>query len=204
MSRIVTLVEDEAPVRDALTQILQGAGLQVEAFASAEDFLAALRPGRRGCLLLDVRLPGLSGPELQAALNARGVELPVVFLTGKGDVATAARTFKAGAFDFLEKPVRAKALLERVQAALQLERERHSRAISRREALRRLSRLTAREREVMALVAAGRSSKEIGRRLGISHRTVEVHRGHIMQKTQARSTLDLVRLADALSSLRDG
>lgn len=203
MTRKVVLVEDEAPVREALTQILEGAGLRVEAFASAEDSLTALRPGRRGCLLCDVRLPGMSGPELQATLKERGVELPIIFLTGKGDVATATRTLKAGAFDFLEKPIRADALVERVRAALALERERYARSSVVRATHGRLARLTPREREIMALVAAGRSSKEIARRLAISHRTVEVHRAHIMQKTDTHTTLELARLADSLQDSGD-
>jgi len=193
------LVDDEAPVREALTQVLEGARLRVEAFASAEAFLAALRPGKRGCLLLDVSLPGRSGPELQAALAARGLELPIIFITGRGDVATSVRTLKAGAFDFLEKPVSAKILLERVSAALKLERRQHTQAATARAARERIARLTPREREIMALVAAGHSSKDIARRMGISHRTVEVHRGHIMQKTGARNTLDLARLSSGLS-----
>lgn len=197
MSRSVLLVEDEAPLRDALTQVLEGGGLRVKGYGSAEEFLAEAQPGLRGCLLLDVRLPGLSGPELQAELSARGVDLPIVFLTGHGDVATSVRTLKAGAFDFLEKPVAAELLLERVRGALALERERHAAKLAQADAAARVARLTEREREILAEVAAGRSSKEIGRRFGISHRTVEVHRAHIMQKVGARSTVELVRLAEA-------
>ncbi|HVB48429.1 MAG TPA: response regulator [Burkholderiales bacterium] len=195
MSRTVLLVDDDDAVRDALTQVLEGAGLSVRAFASAEAFLAGCRRGQRGCLLLDVRLPGLSGPDLQAALQARGLEMPVIFLTGHGDVATSVRTLKAGAFDFLEKPTPAAVLLDRVRRALEQERTRHAVKTAAVAADARLGRLTAREREILPEVAAGRSSKEIARRLGISHRTVEVHRAHIMQKMGARNAVELARLA---------
>lgn len=197
MSRNVLLVEDEAPLREALVQVLEGAGLHVKDYASAEAFLAEVRSSQRGCVLLDARLPGMSGLDLQAELKVRGIEMPIIFLTGHGDVATSVRALKAGAVDFLEKPVPAQLLVERVRSALAQERERRAEVALAAEAAERAARLTAREREILVEVAAGRSSKEIARRFGISHRTVEVHRARIMQKMSARGAVELARLAEA-------
>lgn len=201
MVRTVILVEDEAPQRDALAQLLEGAGLRVKQYESGEALLAEVGPELRGCLLLDFRLPGCSGTALQSELKERGVDLPIIFLTAHGDVGTSVRALKAGAYDFLEKPASPEVLLERVLGALALERRHHAARAAQGEAAARVARLTEREREILAEVAAGRSSKETARRLGISHRTVEVHRAHIMQKVEARGTVDLVRLAEACGLL---
>jgi FixJ family two-component response regulator len=197
MRQTVFLVEDDDAVRDSLAQVLEGAGFQVRAFASGEAFMAACQGEPFGCAVLDVRLPGMSGPELQEALAARGVDMPIIFLTGHADVPLAVRALKAGAYDFLEKPTRNAALLERVRSALELQRAQHEAKASKAEELKQFELLTERERAVLLEVVAGCSSKEIARRLGISHRTVEVHRANIMRKTRAENTIQLVRLVDA-------
>ena len=197
MRQTVFIVEDDDAVRDSLAQVLDGAGFQVQAYASGEAFLAAYQGNPAGCAVLDVRLPGMSGPELQEALAARGADMPIIFLTGHADVPLAVQALKAGAYDFLEKPARNAALLERVRSALEFQRARHDEKASVAEERRLFELLTERERAVLLKVVAGRSSKEIGRDLGISHRTVEVHRANIMRKTRAENTIQLVRLVDA-------
>lgn len=194
MNGTVYLVDDDDAVRGALARLLEGKGLRVKAFASAEEFLVRARPGQGGCLILDVRLPGASGPELQETLARQDIRLPVIFLTGHGDVSTSVRALKAGAFDFLEKPPDPAVLVERVRAALRLAAEQRRRHRANQAAQARLAQLTPREREIMPLVAQGYSSKEIGRRLGISHRTVELHRLHLMRKLGVRSVLELAAL----------
>jgi two-component system, LuxR family, response regulator FixJ len=198
----VYIVDDDADVRDALTRVLEGHGLRAKAYDSAEAFLSAVTAVQRGCLLLDVRLPQMTGPQLQSVLNARRIQLPIIFLSGHADVSTAVAALRAGAFHFLEKPFDAKLLLESVRAALAHEVKRR-RAESKRRRLRvRSSRLTAREQDVMNLVVAGLSNKDIGHRLNISHRTVEVHRSRVMQKMRAPSLLALVDYANTLSMER--
>lgn len=191
----IFIVDDDAPIRDGLAQLLATHYYSVQSFAKAEDFLAQCNPGISGCLLLDLRLPGISGTELQHELEKRGIKLPIIFLTAYGDIPTSVHTLKHGAMDFLEKPISAQTLLEHVQAALALN-EQHQRDRSVRElAQSRLAKLTPREREVMRLAAAGQASKEIARALGISHRTVEVHRARIMQKTGVENLVELADLA---------
>lgn len=193
----VYVVDDDAAVRDGLALLLDTAGLSVETYDGAGAFLTAYAPGRAGCLVLDVQMPEMSGPELQAELNRRGIDLPVIFLTAHGDIPTTVRAMKGGAVDFLTKPVVGTQLLERVHAALeQSARLRQQAGVT--ESLReRLEGLTRREREIMMLVAAGHANKEIARRLGISHRTVEVHRARVMQKTGATNLVELSRMAAA-------
>jgi two-component system response regulator FixJ len=196
MNQTVFVVDDDDAVRDALTRLLEQAGFRVQAFASANAFLEQCSLAQAGCMVLDVRMPGLSGPELQEALAARGQELPIIFLTGHGDVATSVQTLKAGAYDFLEKPPEAAVLVDRVRGALELEkRERAAKKIA-LEARAKLDGLTEREREVLLAVVAGQSSKEIARRLGISYRTVEAHRAHVMQKTGADTIVQLVNMVE--------
>ena len=192
-------VVDDAPwVRDSLEAMLGAADLEVETYPSAEAFLAAYRPGERECLLLDVKLPGASGLELQAALQQRNFGLPIIFLTAHADIRASVRAIKAGAVDFLLKPASGAELLERVLAAI--ESDTRARALDSNEAIKdsNHARLSPREREVVELVASGLSSKAIGRKLCISHRTVEIYRARLRKKTRARSMVDLVRLADAL------
>ena len=192
---IVYIVDDDAAVRDSLGLLCETAGLRVECHASAESFLSAYRPGQAGCLVLDVRMGQMSGPELHAELVRRGSRLPVIYLTAHGDIPMTVRAMKAGAADFLTKPVDGAVLLDRVQAAL----SRNCELLLLQENLaaqhQRLTLLTPREREVMLLALAGHPNKAIANRLGISHRTVEIHRSRILQKTGTTSMLELTRFA---------
>lgn len=193
----VFIVDDDAAVRDSLALLLETAGLAVEAYDGAAAFLAAWRAGRSGCLILDLRMPGLSGPELQVELKRRGVVLPVIFLTAHGDIPTTVQAMQRGAMDFLTKPVVGAELLKRVHQALERSAELSEQASAARTARERLDGLTPREREIMLLAVAGRPNKEIARALGISHRTVEIHRARVMQKTGAASLIELSRMAAA-------
>lgn len=198
MKPVVFLVDDDGGVRDALTQLLETDELQVRAFGSSEEFLAACDPEQPGCLVLDVRLPGLTGPELQKRLAERGANWPIIFLTGFGDVATSVAALKGGAVDFMEKPAPEGLLVERVRAAIALDAEKRGRETSRQGVRSRYEDLTPREQEVMALVATGTSNKEIARQLKISHRTVETHRARVMRKMGAGSLLQLVKMAESV------
>jgi len=195
MSQTVFVVDDDAAMRDALVQLLETAGLQVESYADGPTFLAACTEGCPGCLLLDMAMPGMTGHEVQAALNARGQIIPIIFLTGHGDIPMAVRAVQAGAVDFLEKPIQGATLIERVQRALALEHEwRHT--LARTHAIQqRYASLSPRERECMTLVVSGLSSKEIAKELGISPRTVEVHRTHVMHKMGAANLADLINMS---------
>lgn len=195
MTPIVYIVDDDAAVRDSLALLCETAGLQVECHASGESFLAALRPGEPGCLVLDVRMERMSGPELHAELNRRGSQLPVIYLTAHGDIPMTVRAIKAGALDFLTKPVDGAALLDRVQAAVRRDCDRLGRQAAQADRCRGLAELTPREREIMALALAGLANKHIARQLGISHRTVEIHRSRILHKTGTASLLELAQLA---------
>lgn len=195
MKQTVFVVDDDTAMRDALVQLLETAGLQVESHADGPAFLAVFEAKRPGCLLLDMAMPGMTGFEVQAALNARGLTIPIIFLTGHGDIPMAVRAVQAGAVDFLEKPIQGAALLERVQRALALDEEWHH-TMGRTQAIQqRYASLSSRERECMVLAASGLTSKEIARKLGISPRTVEVHRTHVMHKMGAANLADLVRQA---------
>lgn len=191
----VFIIDDDAAVRDSLSLLCETAGLKVESYDSAESFLAASHPGQAGCLVLDVRMGQMSGPELHAELNRRGSQLPIIYLTGHGDIPMSVRAMKSGAADFLTKPVDGAALLERVQAALQQNREQLEQLQFCASQRRRLAQLTPREQEIMLLMLAGHSNKVIGKRLGISHRTVEAHRSKIYQKTDTGNLLELAELA---------
>lgn len=195
MTQTVFIVDDDAAIRDALSQLLETAGFGVECHADGNAFLAALTEDRPGCVLLDIAMPGLSGLEVQAALKARGLAAPVIFLTGHGDIPLAVRAVQAGAVDFLEKPVQGGMLLERVRRALALDEE-WRQTLGRTQAIQqRYARLSAREREVMAQAVAGLTCKEIAQKLGISPRTVEVHRTHVMHKMGAANLAELVNMA---------
>jgi two-component system response regulator FixJ len=191
----VFIVDDEEPMRHALQRLFRGAGLVVEAHASAGDFLDAYQAERPGCLLLDLMMPGMTGLELQAALVQRGCRIPILFLTGAGQIATAVAAMRAGAIDFIEKPFDNEFLVERVRRALEYAADRQIAHFGDGEARRRIALLTPREREVMQYVVAGNTSKMAARLLGVSHRTVEIHRARIMEKMQADSLADLVRMA---------
>lgn len=190
----VFIVDDDDAVRDSLAMLLKSVGLAAECHASANEFLEAYDPDRAGCLVLDVRMPGLSGIELQERLASMHSILPIIFITGHGDVPMAVHAMQAGAVDFIQKPFSDQALLDRVQQAI--EQDRKSRALlrQREEIRKRIDSLTAREKEVMRMVAEGKANKVIAIDLGVSERTVEIHRARVMQKTGAESLPHLVRM----------
>jgi FixJ family two-component response regulator len=190
----VFLIDDDPGVRDSLSLLLSLKGVRTQPFANAESFIETYRPDWAGCVLTDLRMPGMTGLELQAVLRERQVEVPVVVLTAHGDVATARAALKNGAFDFLEKPVDDVMLIEVLRNALRADRARRTAASSRSSADARIERLTGREREVLALIAAGHQNREIATQLGISPRTVEVHKARIMEKLECDSLAQLIRM----------
>jgi FixJ family two-component response regulator len=190
----VFIVDDDAGVRDSLAMLLELKGFRTRTFAAAEAFLAEYRPEWPGCLVLDLRMPGMSGLELQADLVRRGSALPVIIVTAHGDVATTRSALKGGAVDFIEKPIDDEALVAAIAAALDRDARARERAQAAAGAAERLARLTGREREVLALVAEGRHNREIAVALGISPRTVEVYKARMMEKLQVRRVPDLIRL----------
>ncbi|WP_119461381.1 response regulator transcription factor [Rhodospirillaceae bacterium SYSU D60014] len=190
----VFVVDDDDAVREAVGLLLKSNGFTVEAKTSAAEFLAAYDPVRPGCLVLDVRMPGMSGMELQAKLAADQVGIPVIIISGHGDIPMAVAAVQAGAVDFIEKPFDEHRLLATVQRALALDEERRRESAAATGAAARQSRLTAREREVLERVVAGDPNKVIAARLGISARTVEIHRARVMEKMRARSVAELVQM----------
>lgn len=190
---LVYVVDDDDAFRDSLRWLLESAGYRVAAFASAERFLEACRPGTGACLVLDVRMPGLSGLELQEELNRRGHAIPTIFVTGHGDVPMAVSAVKHGAFDFIEKPFNDEALLALIGKAAEVSATAQRERAQRFDTAARLATLTQREREVMNLVIAGKRNKEIAGALGISIKTVEIHRGRVMEKMGVESVAELVR-----------
>jgi FixJ family two-component response regulator len=197
----VFVVDDDAAMRDSLRDLIRSVGLRVELFDSAQDFLRSERPDIPGCLVLDVRMPGQSGLDLQRRLNDAGVAIPIIFITGHGDVAMGVQAMKAGALEFLTKPFRDQDLLDAIQHALDRDcAAREERAAT--EAIqRRFASLTSREREVMARVVGGLLNKQIAAELGTSENTVKTHRYQVMEKMGANSLPELVRMADRLGSL---
>jgi FixJ family two-component response regulator len=202
MTSVVFVVDDDLSIREALQSLLRSVGHVVEAFACTRDLLEhrARLLGMAGCLVLDVRLPGQSGLDLQRELVTAGIQLPIVFITGHGDVPMSVAAMKAGAIEFLTKPFRDQDLLDAVHRALELDSVRRTIAAALSALRNRFDSLTAREREVMALVAAGRLNKQIAAELELAEVTVKVHRAQVMAKMQARSLPDLVRMADRLSA----
>jgi FixJ family two-component response regulator len=198
VSPVVFIVDDDRSVREALSALFRSVGLRVELFGSALEFLNGRRGDTPGCLVLDVRLPGLSGLDFQTQLAASGIHLPIIFMTGHGDIPMSVRAMKAGAVDFLAKPFREQDMLDAVAAAVECDarRRRDSEALSSLKAM--LSSLTPREREVLEHVTSGLMNKQIAAMLGLSEITVKIHRGNLMRKMGARSLADLVRKAEAL------
>jgi len=190
----VFLIDDDAGVRDSLGLLLSLKDISTQPFASADSFLETYTPERSGCVLTDLRMPGMTGLELQTAMRERHIELPVVVFTAHGDVATARAALKNGAFDFLEKPIDEAMLLDVLRNALRVDRERRSAATQRSMSEQRCERLTEREREILKLLTAGHSNREIAAQLGISPRTVEVHKARIMDKLECRSLAELIRV----------
>ena len=190
----VFIVDDDDAVRSSLRLLLKSVGLQATAFPSARDYLAAWDPDQPGCLILDVRMPGMSGLELQEELNRRGAIVPVIFITGHGDIPMAVEAMQHGAFDFLQKPFRDQDLIDRIQKAT--ERDAANRAqLREKELIRaRFESLTPREREVLTLVTSGKANKVMAGDLGVSQRTVEIHRARVMEKMHAASLAQLVRM----------
>src|SRR6201998_2016852 len=197
--KAVFVVDDDAAVRQGLRFMLRAAGYSVEAFPTARSFLEDYDPRRGGCLLLDVQMPQMSGLDLQQQLNLRGWRIPVIFITGHGTVPLAIAAMEAGAFDFIEKPLREDAMLESIERALHWNDRAYEERLERATLQVRATLLTAREREVFELVAAGEPNKAIARQLDISFRTVELHRAHIIEKLQARSLSDLIRMGIILN-----
>lgn len=189
----VLIVDDDADVRDATTLLIETAGYTTASYGSADEFLEAVSPGHGGCLVLDVRLPGMNGLDLQRALAERGIRMPIIFITGHGDVPMAVQALNEGAFDFLEKPLDDEALLERVQKAIAQDAERRSREATQADVEERLERLTPREREVMEGILEGKLNKVIGYELDMSTRTVEVHRARVLDKLGVRNASEMVR-----------
>jgi two-component system, LuxR family, response regulator FixJ len=190
----VFVVDDEEAMRNALRRALTLGGLTVQTYASGPEFLDGYRPMPLACLLLDIKMPEMNGLEVQAVLNERGIDLPVIFLTGAADVPAAVQAMKAGATDFLEKPFDNEALVARIKQCLDAEAKRHTARNKEERFARGMAMLTPRESEVMRLMLTGKTSKMIAKILGVSHRTVDIHRSRVMEKMQAETLADLVRM----------
>ena len=199
---IVFVVEDDASVRRALTNLFQSVGLEVELFGSASEMLENELPDVASCLVLDVRLPGLSGLDFQTELAKAKIHIPIIFMSGHGDIPMTVRAMKGGAVDFLTKPFRDQDMLDAVTVAIERDRKRREaeRVVAKLQAV--FETLTGRERDVMALVASGLMNKQVAAELGLAEITVKIHRGHIMKKMGARSLADLVRMAETLGIRR--
>ena len=190
----VFVVDDDEAVRGGLRRLVEAVGLNVETYGSAQQFLDSYHPEQHGCLVLDIRMPGMGGLDLQAQLAKQGVQLPVIILTGHADVPMAVRALKAGAMDFIEKPFNSQALLDRIQQAIKQDAEARRQSAEESQVAQRLARLTSREKEVMQMMVVGKANKVIAIDLGISERTVEFHRANIMKKMQARTLAELIHM----------
>ena len=197
MSRVF-VIDDDLSVREALGSLFRSVGMQVEVFASAADFVQHKRPDDASCLVLDIRLPGVSGLDFQAQLQKANIRIPIIFMTGHGDIPMSVRAMKAGAVDFLAKPFRDQDMLDAVAAALRRDEQARLAESASKELRVNFEQLTTREREVMALVTSGLMNKQVAGRLGLSEITVKIHRGQAMRKMKAKSLADLVRMAEAL------
>lgn len=195
---IVYVVDDDESMRESLDSLIRSMGFRVSVFASAAEFLNAPREDAPSCLILDVRLPGLSGIDLQGELKRAGVDVPIIFITGHGDIPMTVKAMKAGAVEFLTKPFREQDLLDAIGQAIRLDSENRRERGEIVKLQKRFEKLTPREREVMQLVVAGMLNKQIAYRLGVSEITVKIHRGQVVQKMQADSVADLVRMSERL------
>ena len=195
---IIAIVDDDASVREGLQSLIRSAGWRVETFVSAQEFLARLGAEAPSCVILDLQLPGLSGLDLQNRMAKGGVEIPIVFLTGHGDIPASVQAMKAGAVEFLTKPLDEQKLLQAIQEAIERDRRIRRQRAETREVRGRYEVLTPREQQVMREVVSGRLNKQIAAELRISEFTVKIHRGHVMRKMRADSLPDLVRLAESL------
>ena len=197
---VVFVIDDDRMIRDGLQGLIRSVGLRVETFASAEDFLVAKRPDVPACLVLDVRMPGVSGLDLQLKLSEAGIHIPIIFITGHGDIPMSVRAMKEGAYEFLTKPVRGQDLLDAIQKAIASDRERRKEREELNEVRERFNTLTPREKEVLNLVVAGLLNKQIADQLGMSELTVKTHRAHVMEKTNAESLAHLVRMSEKIKN----
>jgi FixJ family two-component response regulator len=197
---IVFVIDDDRMIREGLQGLIKSVGLRAEMFASAQEFLAAKRPEAPSCLILDVRMPGLSGLDLQLKLSEVNIQIPIIFITGHGDIPMSVRAMKEGAHEFLTKPVRGQDLLDAVQKAIASDRGIRKERAELSEIRTRFESLTPREKEVLDLVVAGLLNKQIADELGMSELTVKTHRAHVMQKTEAESLAHLVRMAERLKA----
>ena len=201
---IVYVVDDDASVREALRNLFRSVGLRVEVFGTAPEFLQSKLPDVASCLILDIRLPRLSGLDFQADLARAGIHIPIIFMTGHGDIPMTVRAMKAGAVDFLTKPFRDQDMLDAVTTAIERDRNSRSEARALSDLHARLATLSAREQEIMALVTTGLMNKQIAAEIGVAEITVKIHRGHIMKKMAAKSLADLVKMAQTLGIQRAG
>lgn len=195
---VVFIVDDDDLVRESIADLLRSVGLSVQAFGSTQEFLQAKHPEAPGCIVLDVRLPGASGLEFQRTLTKAGILLPIVFISGHGDIPMSVQAIKSGAIDFLQKPLREQELLDAVQTGIERDGSRRQEARLVADLRVRLALLTSREREIIASVVSGRPNKQIAYQFKLSEMTIKVHRSQIMKKMQAKSLVDLVRIADKL------
>jgi len=199
-SEVIFVVDDDASMRDAISRLLNAVGLTVQTFASARAFLNRRLPEVPGCLVLDVRLPGLSGLDLQYEMVERGIHIPVVFITGHGDIPMSVQAMKAGAVEFLTKPFRDQDLLDAVRSGIQLDRKEREERAELAELRDCVGQLTQREQEVMSLVVSGLLNKQIALQLGTSEKTIKIHRSQVMRKMRASSLADLVRMSQKLGT----
>jgi FixJ family two-component response regulator len=197
---VVFVIDDDRMIRDGLQGLIRSVGLRAETFASAQDFLAAKRPDVPACLVLDVRMPGVSGLDLQLKLSEVGIHIPIIFITGHGDIPMSVRAMKEGAYEFLTKPVRGQDLLDAIQKAIASDRELRKEREELNEVRERFNILTPREKEVLNLVVAGLLNKQIADQLGMSELTVKTHRAHVMEKTNAESLAHLVRMSEKIKN----
>lgn len=197
-SAIVLIVDDDAAIRASLDSLFRSVDLETRLFASPAELLDNPLPDRPGCIVLDVRLPGVSGLDLQGQLKRKGVDFPIIFMTGHGDIPMSVRAMKAGAVDFLSKPFRDQDILDAVTSALKRDLQRRSEAAAERDLRAQYETLTAREREIMGYVTSGLMNKQVAGLVGLSEITVKIHRGSVMRKMKAKSLADLVRKAEAL------